>query len=105
MKTLLFLLLLIPSIAMACDNHREIYVKIGTGYKVDQDRYFNYRGVQYKYLDRDPYSARFEIGIEQGRWTYGVSHHSQWASGFPFNDRGEPYKTEVFIDYRYGWEF
>lgn len=85
-----------------CD---EIYFKVGTGYKFDEQTKIR--------LDRDnsrvyeiansPYSARFETGVECGNLTYGLSHHSQWSTGAPFNKTGEYYKTEIFIDYKFSW--
>lgn len=74
------------------------YVKIGAGYKVQE--------IDIKFKDGSathPISARIEAGIKQGDWTYGVSHHSQWFTGKPFNDNMEYSKTELFVDYI--WEF
>ena len=50
-----------------------------------------------------PISARAEAGIENGPWTYGVSHHSQYLVGWPLNDDMEYEKTEIFVDYT--WRF
>lgn len=98
MKYLILLLLASP--VMACD---EIYLKVGTGYKFDEQDKAVLEGKEYYYTDVSPYSARFETGVECGNLTYGISHHSQWATGFPFNDTGEYYKTEFFIDYKISW--
>ena len=78
------------------------YAKIGTGYKFQEQNmtWTNHRtGVQNK--ADDPVSARFEVGARTGNWTYGISHHSQWFTGEPFNNGGEYYKTEWFVDYEY----
>ena len=83
-----------------CD---EIYIKAGTGYKFDEQDSVNLMGVDYKYADVSKYSARFETGVQCGNLTWGISHHSQWATGAPFNDTGEYYKTEFFIDYKISW--
>lgn len=83
-----------------------LYVKVGTGYKFDEQKYvrLNMDDSQIYEIQNSPYSARLEVGIESGALTYGISHHSQWETGFPFNETGEYYKTEVFIDYRIDWE-
>lgn len=98
MKYLILIMLASP--VMACD---EIYLKVGTGYKFDEQDKINFEGVNYDYINVSPYSARIETGVECGNLTYGISHHSQWATGFPFNETGEYYKTELFIDYKFSW--
>jgi hypothetical protein len=50
-----------------------------------------------------PISARIEIGLEHGPWSYGYSHHSQFLTGWPIDSRLEYSKNEVFIDYK--WTF
>ncbi len=78
------------------------YVKVGAGYKFDEPTmYWTNHDTGVVNKQDDPISARLEVGLEDGNWTYGVSHHSQWATGYPFNNEGEHYKTEVFIDYTY----
>lgn len=90
----------VPSLA-DCD---EIYVKIGTGYKfVETNRFSDEKNDLVAYIDPDPYSARIESGVECGNWTWGISHHSQWRTGFPFNNEKEIQKTEFFIDYKFSW--
>lgn len=88
--------------AKACD---EIFIKVGTGYKIDQPTFFNYEGKRYDLPtpESDKYTARIESGISCGKWTYGIAHHSQWLRGAPFNDLGEEYKTEIYIDYKFSW--
>ena len=51
----------------------------------------------------DPITARFELGMEcvWENVTCGISHHSQFLSGFPFNNNMEYQKTEVFVDYKF----
>lgn len=96
------ILLMICSPVMACD---ETYIKIGAGYKLDQTEYFtdNDTGERFNIDFNDPMSARIEVGIQKGNISYGVSHHSNWLTGFPFNDTEEVQKTEVFIDYKFSW--
>ena len=72
------------------------YVKIGVGYKFTETN-MEAKGKKLK----DPISARMELGMESDTISYGVSHHSQYFSGAPFNKRGEYSKTELFIDYKY----
>lgn len=96
MKYLIFIVALLAS-----SSHADFYIKIGTGYKFVETDELTVAGVDYTVDDADPISARIEIGQERGNWSYGVSHHSQWATGAPFNDKKEYFKTEVFIDYKF----
>lgn len=89
-------------------NCDKIYFKVGAGYKLDERKQFiiiNRDTRQpvnfYSTPARD--SARFELAVDCTNLTYGISHHSQWSTGWPFNKVGEPYKTEVFIDYKFEW--
>lgn len=79
--------------AKYCDS----YAKVGTGYIVDQTNIEWNDGKG----ERSPLSARLELGCEIDSVSYGVSHHSQWLEGFPFNNNDEPQKTELFIDYKF----
>lgn len=92
--------LLIGNSAQACD---EVYFKVGAGYKFVEADSLTVKGVDHKVDGWSPYSARFEIGKQKGAWTYGVSHHSQWLTGAPFNNIKEYHKTEFFVDYKWGW--
>lgn len=104
MKALISLaLLLCVQIAAACDDTAQLYVKIGAGYKFKEQEQIYYSN-SLKMIEPDPYSARLEIGIKRGNFTYGISHHSQWRTGWPANNAAEPYKTEVFIDYTWTWD-
>ena len=97
------LLLMLSQKAKAdCD---EIYLKVGAGYKFDEQDKVRLQkdNSQIFEIVNSPYSARFETGIECGKVTWGISHHSQWTTGAPFNDSGEYYKTEFFIDYKFSW--
>lgn len=98
---MLFLSVLILS-CVGCESipdakYCESYVKVGAGYIVDQTaiRWDDGKG------ERSPISARFELGCEYNNISYGLSHHSQWLEGFPFNNNDEPQKTEAFIDYKF----
>ena len=72
------------------------YARVGIGYKI-QD-------VDVHDLANDPVTARIEAGFERGNLTYGISHHSQYFTGWPFNDDKEYLKTEFFIDYKFTLE-
>lgn len=87
--------------AQACD---QVYAKVGAGYKLEEENTVIIDGERYNRIHIDPYSARFELGCRNGPWTYGASHHSQWGTGWPINERREPYKTEFFIDYEWSWD-
>jgi len=76
------------------------YITVGTGYKFDEFRP-NVKQDGDRYILKDPFSARLEIGIDSGQFQYGLSHHSQWFSGSPFNEKLENHKTELFFDYTY----
>jgi hypothetical protein len=102
-KIALFALIVsIISLIVAINAKADIYIKIGSGYKlVETDHIVRTTGEKVYFHTGGKISARIEIGKESGNWTYGVSHHSQWATGFPFNDRDEPQKTELFVDYKW----
>lgn len=74
------------------------YVKVGTGYKLKEIEIYFIDGSK-----SEPLTARIEVGAENGNWTYGLSHSSQWLSGKPFNNDMEYSKTELFLDYT--WKF
>lgn len=81
----------------SCANHVP-YVKVGAGYKFKEaDITWNDGNVNH------PISARIELGVENGPWSYGYSHHSQWFTGWPVDNGLEYSKDEVFIDYK--WSF
>ncbi len=96
--TLLALILLFSFSAKA-----DFYIKIGTGYKlVETDHIVRTTGEKVYFNTGGKLSARIEIGKESGNWSYGISHHSQWFSGFPVNEDGNEYqKSELFIDYKW----
>lgn len=79
------------------------YVKVGAGYKFHEPQMHYITSDGDKYEVHDPYSARIEVYYQYSdNVTFGISHHSQWATGAPFNDdNGEYYKTEIFIDYTF----
>ncbi len=81
----------------------DIYIKIGSGYKlIETDHIVRTTGEKVYFNTGGKLSARIEIGKEHGRWSYGISHHSQWLSGFPINEDGNEYqKTELFADYKW----
>lgn len=96
MKKLIKLLILIPVIlAFGCAN-KNTYFKVGSGYKFAETEINYYDGSR-----NHPISARFELGIEEGNLTYGISHDSQWFQGFPFNNKMEYGKSEIFVDYKF----
>lgn len=76
------------------------YVTIGSGYKFDEPT-IRFWSDPENYRTSVPVSARFEVGLETESFRYGVSHHSQWSDGWPFNNKDEIHKSEVFVDYIY----
>jgi hypothetical protein len=86
-----------------CDK---AYATVGAGYKFHESTTFlDDAGERFRFKGVSKYSARIEAGIQcNENIRVGISHHSQWLDGAPFNDRGEPFKTEVFIDYTYYWD-
>lgn len=96
MKYLLCLLLLSGSASA------DFYLKVGAGYKLIETDHITMTTGEKVYFDTGgKISARIEIGDQRGRWSYGLSHHSQWLEGWPVNDSDESQKTEVFIDYTF----
>ena len=92
----------ITGCASVCETR---YVKVGIGYKFDESDSVDV-GDEYEKYDIDnssPFSARGEAGCKKSSYSFGISHHSQWATGAPFNDDWEYHKTELFIDKE--WEF
>ena len=71
-----------------------VYGYVGAGYKVAEP---DFGAVK---TGRNP-SARFGLYGKWGRLKAGIDHHSQWRDGWPFNDRQEYHKTELFIDYEF----
>lgn len=83
----------------------DIYLKVGAGYKFAENDSVTLEGKDYEIDNAHPISARFEIAKECGNLTFGVAHHSQWATGAPFNDKKEWQKSELFIDYKFSLGF
>jgi hypothetical protein len=81
-----------------------MYAKVGAGYKFQENNKVSVDDRDFEIDGWSPYSARFELAVECSNFTYGVSHHSQWLTGAPFNDVKEYSKTEFFIDYTYYWD-
>lgn len=102
-KLALFSLVIsIISLVVAINAKADIYIKIGSGYKlIETDHIVRTTGEKVYFNTGGKLSARIEIGKEHGRWSYGISHHSQWLQGFPFDDKGELQKSEIFIDYKW----
>lgn len=89
--------LAILSTTTACTT---TYVSVGAGYKVDEPNYMEYENHGKLAADfGSPVSARIEVYQQEGNVKYGVSHHSQWLDGAPFNNDPEYGKTEIFVDY------
>ena len=108
MKRLLFILPVLFSLNVGANDFNvdeflsKTYVKIGAGYKFDELTIYMKDGDGNEYKFNDPYSARIEIGYNFTKnIKFGISHHSQWGTGYPFNDKKEPNKTELFIDYTF----
>lgn len=83
----------------------EIYLKVGAGYKFSENDSVTLNGKDYKIDNAHPISARLEMAKECGNVSFGVAHHSQWATGAPFNGKKEYQKTELFIDYKFSLGF
>ena len=90
-----YLILILSLLLTACTATP--YVTVGAGLKLDEPDITWNDGSDATH----PVSARFEVGLEQGPWTYGVSHHSQWID---VTSGGEYHKTEVFVDYTWRFE-
>ena len=105
MKRLLLLNLLIVAVLFSCSvDSAELYpyAEIGIGYKIAEPNYVTYAGER---LDIDfggNDSALFEVGLEAKSYSFGLAHDSQYSTGWPFNDRDEYHKTEIFIKYKIG---
>lgn len=100
MKIIIIIIALLSAEATANNN---FYLKVGAGYKFYETSYiYDVNSNQNIYFEfDDPISARIEIGMEHENISYGISHHSNWFTGYPFNDKGELQKTEIFIDYKF----
>lgn len=93
------LIMLYSVSSKACD---EVYLKIGAGYKFQQTEYLQTQdGARHTLDHTSPISARIEIGVQKGKLSYGLSHHSNWLSGWPVNNDTEYTKTELYVDYRF----
>ena len=105
--TAILILLFVTNKAMSVEFDvqkflNKTYVTIGTGYKFDEERVYSTDSKGVRRLLDDHITARIEIGYQVSKHlTVGISHHSQWLSGSPFNDTNEYYKTEFFIDYTF----
>jgi len=89
-------LLLVSLLLLSGCTSTPTYIKLGAGYKFTES--------DIKWRDgsgTNPISARIEVYKENGNVSYGISHHSQWFTGFPFNNNLEYSKTEVFVDYKF----
>ncbi len=96
-----FVLVIIIILVSGCSSTP--YIKVGAGLKV-QESVTHYYGEAGRINMSHPITARIEVGIESDALTYGVSHHSQWFTGFPFNNDKEYSKTELFVDYTWRFE-
>lgn len=94
----LLIALLVSCVPVHADS---VYLKVGVGYKVDEFQI--YLNKEQAWFD-DPVTARGELGYRKGSLSFGVSHDSQYLTGWPFNDRSEYYKTELFLDWQVDWE-
>ena len=103
MRTSLLTLMLAFSAASQADEQSlagqlidNAYFKFGVGYKFNE--------AEVRWADGDvsntPVSARFELATQYKNFTFGYSHHSQVTNGAPFNNNGEYFKDEIFIDYK-----
>ncbi|MDB4352462.1 hypothetical protein OAA60_03415 [Porticoccaceae bacterium] len=101
-KLILMTMILSTQLAQASDYDVEnflskTHITIGAAYKLNEN-IRNYNGEPYK---SSP-TARLEVYYQYDKFIrFGVSHHSQWLKGKPFNDDWEYQKTELFIDYTF----
>ncbi len=102
-KLALFSLVIsIISLVVAINAKADIYIKIGSGYKLIETEYVKLDdGSRVDIATGGKISARIEIGKESGNWSYGLAHQSQWFAGFPFDKDEETEKSEIFIDYKW----
>lgn len=78
------------------------YVTVGVGYKVQETKLYYTNSNGSSYVMNDPVTARIDIGYQYSKnLTFGISHHSQYFTNAPFNNREEYAKTELFIDYKF----
>lgn len=89
------LMIIIPILLNSCAS-QGYYVKAGIGLKIQETDIKWYDG-----SSNHPVAARLEAGKRMGSWTYGISHTSQWFTGWPVNNNNEYQKTELFLDYEW----
>ena len=78
------------------------YITVGVGYKVQETKLYHTNSYGSSYVMNDPITARIDIGYQYSKnLTFGISHHSQYFTNAPFNNREEYAKTELFIDYKF----
>jgi hypothetical protein len=106
MNKFILLLLLTAPFSQATEFDIKSYlnkthVTIGAGYKfIETKLKLTTDGVTRDF--NEPISARIEVYYQYSKSvTFGISHHSQWLTGFPFDDLNEYSKTEIFIDYTF----
>ncbi len=78
------------------------YITVGIAHKIQETELSYTKGDGKRYSMNDPTSAIFEIGYQYSKnITFGLSHHSQYFTGKPFNNRNEYAKTEIFLSYKF----
>lgn len=108
-KTMKKLILLLPLLFLggcAITEKQEcvpnLFAKAGAGIKTQETTIEWWDGTDDSNF-ANKISARFEAGVECGSWSGGISHHSNYFVGRPFNDHSEYSKTELFVDYKWVW--
>lgn len=96
LKAVLLYIVSLIAILLVVAGCANPYAKAGIAYKVQETNIDFYDGSA-----QDPITARLELGFEDGNVSWGVSHHSQWFTGAPFNNDLEYSKTEIFLDYKF----
>lgn len=96
MKVLILVLL---TLTIGCSSTHKPYVKIGTGYKSQESQIDFGSGIDKSLVYK--ISCQIELGVDYKSFSYGIRHVSQCFVSWPFNNKDEYAKDELFLDYKY----
>ena len=106
-----FVAFILLFIAVAfCGARAEPYLSVGAGYKLSEKLYVkcewaNPVASRCYGVKSHPLTARLEVGYEFKNVRVGMTHHSQWLQGKPFDNKKDEYsKNEIFVDYVLRWK-